>query len=60
MERSDMDGRKAIARRGQPDGWIKIRLCGPELLNPVPRMRHASKTFRPSVSEKIFGNGSIP
>lgn len=58
MERSDMDGREAIARRGQPDGWIKIRLCWPELPNPIPRMRQASKTFLLSVSEKIFGNGS--
>ena len=31
MERSDMDGRVAIARRGQPDGWIKITAYRPEL-----------------------------
>jgi hypothetical protein len=31
MERSDMDGRVAIARRGQPDGWIKNTAYRPEL-----------------------------
>ena len=38
----------------------EIKFCGPELLNPIRRMRHTSKTFLPSVSEKIFGNGSKP
>jgi hypothetical protein len=31
MERSDMEGREAIARRGQPDGWIKSTIYRPEL-----------------------------
>jgi hypothetical protein len=31
MERSDMDGRVAIARRAQPDGWIKSTDYRPEL-----------------------------
>jgi hypothetical protein len=37
MERSDMDGRVAIARRGQPDGWIKSTDYRPELQNHIPQ-----------------------
>jgi hypothetical protein len=37
MERSDMDGRVAIARRGQPDGWIKSTTYRPELQIHIPQ-----------------------
>ena len=37
MERSDMDGRVAIARRRQPDGWIKSTDYRPELQIHTPQ-----------------------
>jgi hypothetical protein len=37
MERSDMDGREAIARRGQPDGWIKSTAYRPEFQTYIPQ-----------------------
>ena len=42
MERSDMDGREAIARRGQPDGWIKSTVYRPELQTLYSARRHFS------------------
>jgi hypothetical protein len=38
MERSDMDGREAIAQRGQPDGWIKSTVYRPELQTYIPQV----------------------
>lgn len=56
---AERHGRSRSERaQGSTGGLDQLRLCGPKLLNPVARMRHTSKTFHSSVSEKIFSNGS--